>query len=233
MNKDATEKWDPVQFKDLDREALYKLFINSNTQSIEVEELDKEVASSNYELAVRYRQEKLLFLNLLMDYDLENQIERRKNVRYDYMIGLLLCIASNPRFKYTFGYFKENIHSFDKKLSKWCNFLNAIISDIKTLPIITVSRQITIEFGGILMVNLSKNVITDVKIELDRFDKIFDEIDTEYDFCILINGKIIETGKSNGKGVESTLYKSFTTLNALKDNYSIKNRLLISLIHEL
>lgn len=87
-----------VLFKDLDREVLYKLFINSNAQSMDVDEIgmiDEGVQVSPKEREVRHRVEKLLFLNLLMDYDLENQIERRKNAKYDYMNGLLLYIASN------------------------------------------------------------------------------------------------------------------------------------------
>ena len=75
-----------VLFKDLNREVLYKLFINSNAQSMDVDEIgmiDEGVQSSPKEREVRHRVEKLLFLNLLMDYDLENQIERRKNAKYD------------------------------------------------------------------------------------------------------------------------------------------------------
>lgn len=59
----------------------------------------------------------------------------KKNAKYDYMTGLLLYIASNPRFKYGFGYFKDNIQSFDKILSQWCTFLNAVISDVNALPL--------------------------------------------------------------------------------------------------
>ena len=80
-----------VLFKDLNREVLYKLFINSNAQSMDVDEIgmiDEGVQSSPKEREVRHRVEKLLFLNLLMDYDLENQIERRKNAKYDYMNGI-------------------------------------------------------------------------------------------------------------------------------------------------
>ena len=59
-----------VLFKDLNREVLYKLFINSNAQSMDVDEIgmiDEGVQSSPKEREVRHRVEKLLFLNLLPD----------------------------------------------------------------------------------------------------------------------------------------------------------------------
>ena len=159
MNNGTPNNLEQVLSKDLNREMLYKLFIKDNTQSIGVDEIDmidEGVQSLSKEREVRHRAEKLLFLNLLMDYDLENQIERRKNAKYDYMTGLLLYIASNPRFKYGFGYFKDNIQSFDKILSQWCTFLNAVISDVNALPFIDLDQHVVIEFGEVLNITLSK-----------------------------------------------------------------------------
>lgn len=226
-----------VLFKDLNREVLYKLFINSNAQSMDVDEIgmiDEGVQSSPKEREVRHRVEKLLFLNLLMDYDLENQIERRKNAKYDYMNGLLLYIASNHHFKYGFGYFKDNIQSFDHILGQWCKFLNAVISDINALPIIQLEQQVLVEFGEILDITLSKDAIYKVKIDIENFDKLFKKRDKIYDFCIRIDEKIFETGKSDGSGLQSNLYKAFSGLNQLITTLSLKQQvepLLIPLTH--
>ena len=202
-----------VLFKDLDREVLYKLFINSNAQSMDVDEIgmiNEGVQSSPKEREVRHRVEKLLFLNLLMDYDLENQIERRKNAKYDYMNGLLLYIASNHHFKYGFGYFKDNIQSFDNMLGQWCKFLNAVISDIKVLPVIKLDQQIAVEFGEIL------------NITMDNFDRLFREMPQKYDFCIRVDKGTFECGKSDGSGLQSGLYKAFSELNQLVQTLSSK-----------
>ena len=214
-----------VLFKDLNREVLYKLFINSNAQSMNVDEIgmiDEGVQSSPKEREVRHRVEKLLFLNLLMEYDLENQIERRKNAKYDYMNGLLLYIASNHHFKYGFGYFKDNIQSFDNMLGQWCKFLNAVISDIKVLPVIKLDQQIAVEFGEILNITLSKDVIYDVKINMDNFDRLFWEMTPKYDFCIRVDKGTFECGKSDGSGLLSNLYKAFSELNRLIQTLSSK-----------
>lgn len=231
MSVKTTIKSYKVHLRDLDRETLYKLFINSSAQSLEVDMLEKKKTSLRNNTDVRYREEKLLFLSLLMDYDLENQIERRKNAKYDYMIGLLLCIASNPRFKYTFGYFKDNIQIYDNKLIEWSKFLNAVILDIKSLSDISLSKLITVEFGGVLTITMTQGWLNNVKIELDQFDKVFDRINSEYDFCILIDNKIIDTGKSNGTGVVSNLHKSFVNLKAFVDTCSDKYKFLISSTH--
>ena len=166
--------------------------------------------------------DRLLFLNLLMDYDLENQIERRKNAKYDYMNGLLLYIASNHHFKYGFGYFKDNIQSFDNMLGKWCKFLNAVISDIKVLPVIKLDQQIAVEFGEILNIKLSKDVIYNVNINIDNFDRLFREMPPKYDFCIRVDKGTFECGKSDGSGLQSGLYKAFSELNQLVQTLSSK-----------
>ena len=210
--------FEQVLFKDLNREVLYKLFINSNAQSMDVDEIgmiDEGVQSSPKEREVRHRVEKLLFLNLLMDYDLENQIERRKNAKYDYMNGLLLYIASNHHFKYGFGYFKDNIQSFDNMLGQWCKFLNAVISDIKVLPIIKLDQQIAVEFGEILNITLSKDVIYNV-------NRLFRELPKKYEFCIRVDKGSFECGKSDGSGLQSDLYKAFSELNRLIQTLSSK-----------
>lgn len=214
-----------VLSKDLNREMLYKLFINDNAQSIDVagiDMIDEGVQSSPKEQEVRHRAEKLLFLNLLMDDDLENQIERRKNAKYDYMNGLLLYIASNPRFKYGFGYFKDNIQSFDNILEQWCKFLNAVIADIKALPMIKLDQQVVVEFDEILDITLSKGIIGKVKIDMDNFDGLFKKRDKIYDFCIRIDKGVFETGRSDGSGLQSNLYKAFSELNQLITTLSLK-----------
>lgn len=235
MSNGLPNNTEQVLSKDLNREILYKLFINDNAQSIDVDKIDmidEEAQSSSKEREVRHRAEKLLFLNLLMDYDLENQIERRKNAKYDYMNGLLLYIASNHHFKYGFGYFKDNIQSFDNMLEQWCKFLNAVISDINALPIIQLEQQVVVEFGEILDISLSKNTICKVKIEMENFDRLFEKKDKIYDFCIRIDKEIFETGKSNGSGLQSNLYKAFSELNQLITTLSLKQQLLIQLTHE-
>lgn len=124
MEKEQRDTIFSVLAKDLTRETLYRLFIKSNTEIIRIDDLDeievegqpeKQSMTKNHD--VRHMAEKLLFMSLLMDNDLENLIEKRKNAKYDYMTGLLLYIASNPRFKYGFGYFKESILKFDKLLN--------------------------------------------------------------------------------------------------------------------
>ncbi|WP_438638736.1 hypothetical protein [Muribaculum intestinale] len=74
-----------VLTKDLTRETLYKLFIKSNTEIIGINDLDgiegmgkPENLSITKNHDVRHLAEKLLFMSMLMDNDLENLIERRK-----------------------------------------------------------------------------------------------------------------------------------------------------------
>ena len=95
---------------------------------------------------------------------------------------------------------KDNIQSFDHILGQWCKFLNAVISDINALPIIQLEQQVLVEFGEILDITLSKDAIYKVKIDIENFDKLFKKRDKIYDFCIRIDEKIFETGKSDGSG---------------------------------
>lgn len=161
------------------------------------------------------------FLNLLMDYDLENLMERGKNVKYDYMIGLLLYLVSDSHFKYSFGYFKESIQIFDKMLVQWSEFLNAVIADVTTLPPINLRQSIVVEFDEILNITLLKDVICTVKIDMNNFDRLFRKKSRTYDFSIMIDGKVLEAGKSNGCGLQSNLYKTFLELNQLISTLSL------------
>lgn len=233
MNSKISNNHEQVLFNDLDRETLYKLFIENCIQSIDIDKID--TIDTESQPLVRHRAEKLLFLNLLMDYDLENQIERRKNAKYDYMIGLLLYIASNPHFKYGFGYFRDCIQSFDRLLIQWCNFLDSIISDINVLPVIDLEQEVVIEFNETLNITLTKGVIFKVEIDMNNFDKLFISKDKTYDFCIRIDKEIFDTGKSDGSGLQSNLYKTVAELNQLITRLSLKRELepmLIQLTHE-
>lgn len=234
MNSTISNNLEQVLSKDLTRETLYKLFIESNVQSINVDKINI-IDTEDQPLDVRHRVEKLLFLNLLMDYDLENQIEQRKNTKYDYMIGLLLYISSDPHFKYGFGYFKDCIQSFDKLLVQWCKFLNSVIADINALPVISLKQQIVIEFSETLNITLSKGVVYKVEIDMDNFDKLFNNKDKTYDFSIRIDKVIFDMGKSDGSGLQSNLYKTVSELNRLITTLSLKRELepmLIPLTHE-
>ena len=193
MNSGISENLGQVLSKDLNRKTLYKLFIKNNVQSDDIDTIDSEIQPSE----VRYKAEKLLFLNLLMDYDLENLMERGKNVKYDYMIGLLLYLVSDSHFKYSFGYFKESIQIFDKMLVQWSEFLNAVIADVTTLPPINLRQSIVVEFDEILNITLLKDVICTVKIDMNNFDRLFRKKSRTYDFSIMIDGKVLEAGKSN------------------------------------
>lgn len=94
MDNEIPNNHKQVLSKDLNRETLFKLFFDNNILSIGVDKIGmtKEEQPLFKEREVRYGAEKLLFLHLLMDSNLKNQIEQRKNVKYDYMIGLLLYI---------------------------------------------------------------------------------------------------------------------------------------------
>lgn len=237
MSNRISNNLEHIQSKDLNREKLYKLFIRNNTQSINIEDItetDTKAHSLLIEKEIRNSTEKLLFLNLLMDCDLESQIKQSKNAKYDYMTGLLLYITSNPHFKYGFGYFKDYIQSFDKILDQWCKFLDAIIADINALPIINLNQHITVEFGKVLNITLCKGIICEVKIDMNNFDSVFKEKNKPYDFCIKIDLEIFETGKSDGSGLQSDLYKAFSGLNKLIMTLSSKRQLesmLIPLTH--
>ena len=235
MRKENKENREEVLSRNLTRDTLYKLYIEQNTTSIGVDEIgesNEDGKSSSEQSDIRHKAEKLLFLNLLMDPDLENQIERRKNVKYDYMTGLLLYIASNRHFKYGFGYFKDNIQLFDNILEDWCTFLNSVISDVRSLPVLTYAHPVSVGFGEMLIITLSEGIVTEVKIDMNSFDKLFSKKGKVYNFSILIDNKIFESGKSDGCGANSNLYKTFAQLTQLMEKLSVKRDLLISLTHD-
>ena len=236
MDNEIPNNHKQVLSKDLNRETLFKLFFDNNILSIGVDKIGmtKEEQPLFKEREVRYGAEKLLFLHLLMDSNLKNQIEQRKDVKYDYMIGLLLYIASNSHFKYSFGYFRDCIQSFDTILAQWCKFLDAIIADINVLPSINLEQHIIVELDEILNISLSKGVICSVKINMDNFDKLFNINGRTYDFSIRIDEEIFDVGKSDGSGLQSNLYNAFSELNRLIMTLSLERQLepmLIPLTH--
>lgn len=242
MEKETTKDPSRILTKDLSRETLYNLFVKHSTESIEIDELDKgkgkkrkESNNSSKQKDIRYRAEKLVFLNLLMDSNLENQIEKRKNTKYDYMIGLLLFVSSNPNFNYGFGYFKENIVSFDKTLDEWCKFLNSVVSDINTIGNISFARDIIIQCGGILRFEVVLDTIIDVSINMEEFSKSFRRCGSKYNFDVLVKEgeKLIPiaSGESDGSGEKSGLHRQIFNLNNTCDTLSIRNYTLALLTH--
>lgn len=231
-----------VLTKDLTRETLYKLFIKSNTETIGINDLDgidgigkPENLSITKNHDVRHLAEKLLFMSMLMDNDLENLIERRKNTKYDYMIGLLFYLSSNPRFKYGFGYFKECILKFDKSLSDWCFFLNSIVSDIKGMGLISFAPDVIIQFGGVLQFEIKSNLIMDIKFDMVRYNELFEKKGYKYDFDIFVQNEgksvIIASGVSDGSGEKSGLSSQISYLNNIYETLTTKNERFILLSH--
>jgi hypothetical protein len=244
MNRVMDKKTIPGQYrirtKDLTRETLYNFFVNHCTDSIGVDELDKgDVVASNKQSSklvdVRYRTEKLLFLNLLMDSNLENQIEKRKNTKYDYLIGLLLFVTSNTNFNYGFGYFKESIISFDNTLERWCKFLNSVVSDINVIGEISFVDHAIIQCGGILRIEIENDYINEVSINMEKFSESFERCGSKYNFDILVaeGGKMISvaSGESDGSGERSGLYRQILNLNDTFARLSLNNEFLINLTH--
>lgn len=242
MEKEQRDTVIPVLTNDLTRETLYKLFIKSNTETVGIDDFDKikeegqpEKQSMTKNHDIRHRAEKLLFMSLLMDNDLENLIEKRKNTKYDYMTGLLLYIASNPRFKYGFGYFKECILKFDKSLNQWCSFLNSIVSDIQKIGLITFAPDVILQFGSVLQFEIENNSIIDIRFNMVKFDELFDKKGAKYDFDIFVRqeGKsiIIASGVSDGSGEKSGLHFQISNLNNIYEKLTIKNERFILLSH--
>lgn len=234
MSKLLFSKYDKVLCKNFNREILYNLYIRDNTLSINVDDIVKKENTTSYinESKIRYRAEKLILLNLLMDKDLENQIELRKNSKYDYLIGLLLFITSNQHFKYGYGYFCESIISFDKFLKDWCNFLNAIIADINVLPTIQVPSNITISYEEVIEITISNGYVVSVKIDLNNFDKLFRQRSKNYNFSLIIDKVIYEATVSDGSGYNSNLYKKYIELDNFFDTNYLKYSLLVNSYHE-
>lgn len=237
MDTGDFEKNDKILLKELTRESLYKLFISHSSETIAVTDLDAEGKKGNSAASedVRYKTDILVFLSLLMDYDLENQIEHRKNVKYDYMTGLLLYVSSNPQFKYGFGYFKESIKNFDNMLKGWNDFIDAAIADIKVIEKIYIHPEIVIQIGCILRFRIAYDAIISVDIDLDKFKDIFSKWGREYHFDILVRDGnkefTIASGTGDGKGKQSGLYNQILSLNDLYGDLSRKFESFISLTH--
>lgn len=242
MEKEQKDTNISVLTKDLTRETLYKLFIKSNIEIIGISDIDEieEVGkpknlsmTKNHE--IRHFAEKLLFMSLLMDNNLENLIEKRKNAKYDYMIGLMLYISSNPQFQYGFGYFKECILRFDKSMSEWCSFLNSIVSDIKGMGLISFATDVILQFGGVLQFEIESNLIMDIQFNMARFNKLFEKKGPKYDFDIFVRNKgmsvIIASGVSDGSGEKSGLRTQISNLNNIYETLTIKNERFILLSH--
>ena len=98
-----------------------------------------------------------------------------------------------------------------------------------------MKQQIVIEFSETLNITLSEGVVYKVEIDMDNFDKLFNNKDKTYDFSIRIDKVIFDMGKSDGSGLRSNLYKTFSELNRLITTLSLKRELepmLILLTHE-
>lgn len=242
MEKEQKDTIKSVLTKDLTRETLYKLFIKSNTEIIGIDDLDEIEGVDKLENLpmtinhdVRHLAEKLLFMSMLMDNDLENLIEKRKNAKYDYMIGLLLYLSSNPRFKYGFGYFKESILKFDKSLSEWCSFLNSIVSDINGMGLISFAPDVILQFGSVLQFEIESNLIMDIRFNMVKFNELFEKKGPKYNFDIFVQNEgksvIIASGVSDGSGEKSGLRSQISNLNNIYETLTIKNERFILLSH--
>jgi len=60
---------------------------------------------------------------------------------------------------------------------------------------------------------------------MDNFDRLFRKWEKTYDFSIRIDKEIFDTGKSDGSGLQSDLYKAFSKLNQLITTLSLKRQL--------
>ena len=162
-------------------------------------------------------------------------VVERKNAKYDYMIGLLLYLSSNPRFKYGFGYFKESILKFDKSLSDWCSFLNSIVSDINGIGSISFAPSVILQFGGILQFEIESNLIMDIKFNMVRFNELFEKKGSKYNFDIFVQNEgksvIIASGVSDGSGEKSGLSSQISYLNNIYETLTTKNERFILLSH--
>ena len=56
-------------------------------------------------------------------------------------------------------------------------------------------------------------------------DRLFRKWEKTYDFSIRIDKEIFDTGKSDGSGLQSDLYKAFSKLNQLITTLSLKRQL--------
>jgi hypothetical protein len=237
VNKNKTTT---IAIGTLNRNNLYELFIEKHTPSINVENIcDRKAVESSETEGVRYKAEKLLFINLLLDCDLERQIDYRKNAKYDYMTGLLLYIASNPHSTYGFGYFLDYIQRFDELLSNWCKFINAVISDVNSIDSINFAKYVFIQFAGVLQIEFSGDSIIDIAVNIERFDTLFGKWSSQYDFDVIVgsrksdwNGRnIVFSGYSDGCGQHSNLCDCIKQLNNYFELMLSKRDMLISFTH--
>ena len=60
---------------------------------------------------------------------------------------------------------------------------------------------------------------------MDNFDRLFRKWEKTYDFSIRIDKEIFDTGKSDGSGLQSDLYKALSKLNQLITTLSLKRQL--------
>lgn len=234
MSDKDNKKLEALRFQDLSRESLYKKFFDDSNPAVSIEEIEDQYASAKED--IRYESDKRIFLELLMDPQLDNHIELRKNAKYDYMIGLLLYVASKSTFGYNFGYFKENIVSFDKILEGWSSLLDAIVKDISVLPDIKLKQSVIIECADILEITVLKDSILEVCIDLNRVENIFLRRSDKYSFNLRITAEygstqILESGESDGSGDKSGLYSSIQHINEIANKGNIKISMLTALIH--
>lgn len=234
MRKEIKMGVQTLYFRDCTRETLYKRFFDDVTTNIEVEDIDNE--SKSEEPSIRYKAEKLLLLNFMMDPDLNNQIQLRKNGKYDYLAGLLLYISSNRTFGYGFGYFKERIDAFDGILKGWSSFLDSIVNDISSLPEISLKQSVVIQLADIIEITAQYDSILKLSIDLNRIERLFFKWTGKYNFNLRLNTQygsshILESGESDGSGKDGGLFEAVKHINNLSEKGEIHRIMLSTLIH--
>ena len=218
----------PIFFIGLTRENLYEsicdslapqdsacdIFQKNKKETALVKEKGESIISE-----VRYFEEKSSFLIMLFDPMLETYVAYRKNTNFDYMTGLHLFMSSNPNFNYGYGLFKKTIPIFDTLIDHWNDFLESVINDIHCLPPINLKETIVLKLEDLLCFRINNNKIENATVDLSCFDSIWKVKDRNYGFRIVLvsNGKPqpLVSGKGNGKGEQSDLYKTILWLNKL------------------
>ncbi len=177
---------------------------------------------------VRYYEEKSSFLLMMFDPMLMTYVSYRKNTNFDYMTGLHLFMSSNPNFNYGYGLFKKTIPIFDTLIDHWNGFLESVINDIHCLPPINFKETIVLKLEDLLCFRINNNKIENATVDLSCFDRIWKVKDRDYGFRIVLvsNGKPqpLISGKGNGNGKQSDLYKTIVWLNKLAESKDDKEK---------
>jgi len=239
MNNNTNKKI--LTYKEFSRENLFNLILDEYAPNIQVQDIDnpkKDITKdifSPLRSEIRYELEKRTFILFLFNPVLESIYALRKSSLFDYITGLHLYISSNPNFNYTCGLFKEKITSFDKLIGNWSLFLDSVIADIITLPVIAWKQTLYLEIEDLIRFYLNEKGIIRITINMANFNNFFKGMSSSYNFGIFLynkdngNEQLLISGQGNGEGKESGLYKEFTRINELvtnikeEQNYYIKN----------